>query len=103
MHILLLSFYFPPGLCAGSFRATALAKKLSEKLGSSDPLTVLTTVPNRYNSFQAESSSHVDWSNVLVVWTSLPSHKSGMIEQSKVCPAVARSRTHTINAWEMLR
>jgi glycosyltransferase involved in cell wall biosynthesis len=91
MHLLILSFYFQPDLCAGSFRATALVKKLAEKLGPSDQLTVLTTMPNRYNSFQAETSSHEDWGNVRIVRISLPSHKSGMVDQAKAFMAYARS------------
>ena len=91
MHILILSFYFQPDLCAGSFRATALVKKLAEKLSPSDQLTVLTTMPNRYNSFEADTSSHEDWGNVRILRINLPSHKSGMVDQSRAFITYARS------------
>jgi glycosyltransferase involved in cell wall biosynthesis len=91
LHLLVLSFYFQPDLCAGSFRATSLVKKLAEKLGPSDKLTVLTTMPNRYKSFQAESSSLENWGNVRILRISLPSHKSGMIDQSRAFLAYSRA------------
>lgn len=91
MHLLVLSFYFQPDLCAGSFRATALVDKLVAKLGPSDQITVLTTMPNRYKSFQADTSSHEDLGNVQIVRISLPSHKSGMVDQSRAFMAYARS------------
>lgn len=91
MHILILSFYFQPDLCAGSFRATALVKTLAEKLGPADRVTVLTTMPNRYKSFQIETSSYEDWGNVQILRISLPSHKSGMFDQSRAFIAYARS------------
>jgi len=91
LHILILSFYFQPDLGAGSFRATALVNELAERLGPSDKLTVLTTMPNRYKSFQTETTSHEKWGNVRVFRTSLPSHKSGMVDQSRAFITYARS------------
>lgn len=91
MHLLVLSFYFQPDFCAGSFRATALVEKLAAKLGPSDQITVLTTMPNRYKSFQSDASSHETLGNVQIVRISLPSHKSGMVDQSRAFMAYARA------------
>lgn len=55
MRILFLSFYYKPDLCAGSFRATALAEALSKKIGKADELHVLTTRPNRYRSYNVST------------------------------------------------
>lgn len=51
MRILLLSYYFPPDLSAGSFRAKALADALVAQ-GAHVELDVVTTTPNRYASHQ---------------------------------------------------
>ena len=46
MKILFLSYYYPPDLSAGSFRAEALISGLS-KIKNID-IDLLTTFPNRY-------------------------------------------------------
>lgn len=53
MKILFLSFYFRPDLSAGSFRATAVAEALKGLLPPGSQVDVLTTSPNRYQSFSA--------------------------------------------------
>ena len=55
MRILLLSFYYPPDLSAGSFRAAALVKALTQAGSTGLTIDVLTTVPNRYKSFDVSS------------------------------------------------
>lgn len=55
MRILFLTFYYEPDLCAGSFRSTALVKALSVQLGQNDFTEVLTTQPNRYQSFRCNA------------------------------------------------
>jgi len=47
LNILLLTFFYPPDLSAGSFRANALAKELS-KINEKIKVNVWTTSPNRY-------------------------------------------------------
>ena len=47
MKILFLSFYFPPDLCAGSFRAQSLIEGL-KKQDKITEIEILTTIPNRY-------------------------------------------------------
>ncbi len=91
MRILILSFYFEPDLCAGSFRTTALVQELTKRLGVSDEVTVVTTMPNRYDSFRSETPSQESWGNVHINRVHLPSHRSGMADQSLAFLAYARS------------
>lgn len=82
MRILFLTFYFRPDLTAGSFRAAALVDELSRQLGSEDEVHVLTTVPNRYSSFQEEASRRENVGNVDIYRFPLPDHQSGMLDQA---------------------
>jgi glycosyltransferase involved in cell wall biosynthesis len=51
LNILLLSFYYPPDLSAGSFRASALAEALLAECAGGLRVDVLTTQPSRYGSY----------------------------------------------------
>ena len=82
MRILFISFYFPPDLCAGSFRAGALVRELSKQLSSGDKVDVITTVPNRYASYSAKAPDLEKNGQVAIRRISVPSHQSGMIDQS---------------------
>lgn len=53
MKILVLSFYYKPDLCAGSFRCTALVDQLKQKMKQTDEIEVMTSMPHRYSSFEA--------------------------------------------------
>ena len=76
----MLSFYYQPDLCAGSFRCTALVDELA-KTGAS--IHVITTAPNRYESFQVSADKFTKIGNVTVNRITIPSHSSGMIDQIK--------------------
>jgi len=80
MKILVLSFYYKPDLCAGSFRATALVDQLAHSNVSVD---VVTTAPNRYASFEVKAPKVERSTNVAVHRVKLPSHQSGMVDQIK--------------------
>lgn len=90
MRILFLSFYYEPDLSAGSFRATALVKALRQTLPPESHIDLLTTVPNRYSSFNIAAQSVEDQGVVTVRRILLPAHKSGMHDQSKAFLAYAR-------------
>jgi glycosyltransferase involved in cell wall biosynthesis len=51
MKILVLTFYYPPDLSAGSYRASAIANALAAHDRASVQIDVLTTRPNRYQSY----------------------------------------------------
>lgn len=81
MRVLLLSFYFRPDLSAGSFRATALTKALRE-VDSSVEVDVVTTLPNRYDSFAVDAAEIEEGDGVVIRRIALPAHRSGMLDQS---------------------
>lgn len=81
MKVLILSFYFEPDLCAGSFRTTALVEKLSQQ--PDVEIEVITTLPNRYASFSAEAPAYEQRENTSIHRIKLPSHQSGMVDQAK--------------------
>lgn len=81
MKLLVLSFYYPPDLSAGSFRTAALVRALATAAPEAR-IDVLTARPNRYHSFTVEAPAHETFGNVSVDRIALPVHKSGMLDQS---------------------
>lgn len=79
MKILFLTYYFEPDLCAGSFRNTALFKDLVKNITSGTTIDVITTFPNRYDSFEASTKAVESYGEGLVVnRIMLPKHGSGL-------------------------
>lgn len=83
MKILFLSFYYQPDLSAGSFRSTSLIKALLEQLPSEAEIELITTHPNRYNSFTSEAPEFETHPGLTIHRIKLPKHKSGIFDQSK--------------------
>ncbi|CAL2082837.1 glycosyltransferase family 4 protein [Tenacibaculum sp. 190524A05c] len=84
MKILFLTFYFEPDLSAGSFRNTSLLKELLNHLNSDDTVDVITTQPNRYDSFKAEAKGIEEIkAGVVVNRITIPEHGSGIVGQIK--------------------
>ena len=81
MNILLLSFYYEPDLCAGSFRNTALVRSLRKSMNSGDSIDVLTTMPNRYHSYSQSADARETDGMVTINRIPLPEHKSGFSDQ----------------------
>lgn len=81
MDIVIVSFYYPPDLSAGSFRTGALVEALLRKLGPGDSIRVLTTQPNRYASFQTPAPAIEESDRLRVERISLPRHESGLKDQ----------------------
>ena len=97
--VLLLSFYYPPDLSAGSFRIASLEKALSDICGSDTQIDVITTMPNRYKSHIADVEKIHTEPGLSVHRVTLPSHKNGMIDQSKAFVTYAREvRRRTKNS-----
>ena len=80
MRILVLSFYYPPDLAAGSFRTKALTEQLSEHCPEVE-LQAIAAMPNRYQSFRAETPREERDGNVSVRLIPVPSHSSGLADQ----------------------
>ncbi len=91
MRILVLSFYFRPDLCAGSFRATALLEALSKEIPPGGKIDILTTAPNRYGSYSVEAPATEIVGNISVTRIELSAHRSGMIDQAKAFIVYART------------
>jgi glycosyltransferase involved in cell wall biosynthesis len=90
MRLLVLSFYYEPDLCAGSFRTTALVAALRERVPAGTQVDVVTTLPNRYSSF-SRVAAEVDTEDGLEVRRiRLPSHQSDMLGQSRAFVRFAR-------------
>lgn len=80
-RILYLSFYFEPDLCAGSFRNSPLAKELALQFGYENEIVVISTQPNRYNSFKVEAAPFEKIGNLIIHRISIPEHKNGFLDQ----------------------
>jgi hypothetical protein len=89
VKILFLSFYYEPDLCAGSFRATAMAQALLE-IDAKVEVEILTTLPNRYGSFEATAPTTETRERLCIRRFALPSHSSGMVDQSRAFLSYAR-------------
>ena len=88
-RILLLSFFYPPDLSAGSFRAKALVDALRERSAGDVEVEVLTTQPNRYRSHASEAADIEVQGCVRIRRIQLPGHKSGFLDQARAFAAFA--------------
>ena len=82
MKVLLLTFYFEPDLCAGSFRNTPLFSELLSQLKEDDFIHVFTTQPNRYKSFNKIVDSVEKGLNYEINRIKIPDHNSGLVDQA---------------------
>jgi len=96
MRILILTFYYPPDLCAGSFRTGALVESLLPRLPAGATVDVLTTMPNRYASCGFDCKEREEIGPLTIERIPLPSHRSGMIDQARAFLAFDRSITRLI-------
>lgn len=83
MRVLVLSYWYEPDLSAGSFRVTALVKQLRAQLPADAVIDVVTTMPNRYHTYKQSAASEECLGNVNIWRITLPSHKNGMVDQSR--------------------
>lgn len=81
MKLLILTFYFSPDLCAGSFRSSALVESLQQKMTDDDSIEVITTMPNRYKSKRNNALPYEKTKNLTIHRIAMPDHNSGMFDQ----------------------
>ncbi|MFT0625588.1 glycosyltransferase family 4 protein [Ectopseudomonas guguanensis] len=81
-RILLLTFFYPPDLSAGSFRAQALVEALQRRAGAGVQIDVLTTQPNRYACHACEVDSAERSPGLYVRRVHLPQVREGFIGQA---------------------
>ncbi|MDK2062894.1 glycosyltransferase family 4 protein [Aliarcobacter butzleri] len=85
MRILVLSFYYAPDLCAGSFRTTAFIEELKKQIKAEDKVEIITAMPNRYGSFSEDAKEFEKLEeNIDITRIDLGTHKSGFVDQSKL-------------------
>ena len=82
LRILILTFYYRPDLCAGSFRSSAFIKVLKTQLSVNDTVDILTTMPNRYHSYSENAREIESCGNINIKRIRIPSHKSGFFDQA---------------------
>lgn len=85
MNILYLTFYFEPDIGPGSFRNTTLVNELACQLTPKDSIHVITTKPNRYDSYKPAAVQQEEWYHggcpISIHRINIPSHKSGFLDQ----------------------
>jgi len=83
-RVLILSFYFAPDLCAGSFRTNALIESLEPlAFAKNVQIDVVTTMPNRYANFHVDAPTSEIKGCVTIHRIKIPSHQSGFVDQAK--------------------
>lgn len=80
-RILILSLYYPPDLSACAFRTTALVDALTQAAPEL-AIDVVTSLPNRYHSFNTEAASVEQHGSVTIRRLPIPAHRSDMITQA---------------------
>lgn len=89
IRVFILTFYYPPDLSAGSFRAAALVSQLAECLPQGSAIDVVTTAPNRYSSHEVAAPAAEEHGPIRIERILLPAHRSGMLDQAKAFAAFA--------------
>src|SRR2546421_2949196 len=83
VKVLILSFYYQPDLCAGSFRTTALVTALRERAPPGTQVDVVTTLPNRYHTFNQRAMEVETYDGLEIRRIKLPLHRSDMVGQAR--------------------
>lgn len=79
--ILYLTFYFEPDLSAGSFRNSTLVKELAHQVKGHAEVDVITSLPNRYSTFEVSAPQYEERDNYTIRRVAIPKHKNGMKDQ----------------------
>ena len=90
MKILFLGFYYPPDLSAGSFRSSSLVEALLKNSSKNVEIDLITTFPNRYNSFKIEGCELEVLPKLRIRRIRLPVHNNGILDQSIAFTKYAR-------------
>ena len=82
MKICFFTFYYSPDLSAGSFRSEGLVQNLISQMDIKDNLVVITTSPNRYQSFKVKTEVLTVKGNLKIFRIKLPKHSGTMLSQA---------------------
>tara|TARA_Y100000022_G_scaffold199925_1_gene213660 strand:- start:96 stop:1277 length:1182 start_codon:yes stop_codon:yes gene_type:complete len=80
MRLLIITFYYPPDLSAGSFRVRELVKSLQIKERNLD-IHVITTQPNRYHELSNDFKIIEKFKQLTIHRLTIPRHKNTMFGQ----------------------
>ena len=80
-RILYLTYFYEPDLSAGSFRNTSLSGELARQLKSTAEIDVITTVPNRYRSFNEDAVRYERRENISITRIKVSRFNAGMFGQ----------------------
>ncbi|GAB3027603.1 glycosyltransferase family 4 protein [Spirosoma pulveris] len=87
MTILFLTFYFEPDTGPGAFRTAALVRELARRLSAESAVHVITTHPNRYQSFKPAAADREAWTDsncpVTIRRVQVPPHNSSQLGQMR--------------------
>lgn len=91
MRLLILTFYYPPDLSAGSFRTSALVEALHALRPEGLKVDVITTKPNRYRNIPDGAPAFEDHGWLTIRRLTLPPHRSGAVDQTRAFMSFAPS------------
>ena len=100
MKLLILSFYYPPDLSAGSFRTAALVEALQAQRPEGLQIDVITTQPNRYHSVSDQAAEIEDHGGLKIRRLPLPPHRSGALDQARAFTAFLRGALPEVREGE---
>lgn len=85
MTILFLTFYFEPDTGPGAFRTAALVRELASQLSAESAVHVITTHPNRYQSYKPPAADREEWTDgncpVTIHRVQVPPHNNSQLGQ----------------------
>ncbi len=81
MKILVLSFCYEPDLTAGSFKNSALVKKLVQLGGENLQIDVITTLPNKFRSYDVEAKPFEEQEKLRIWRIEVPAHETGFMDR----------------------
>jgi glycosyltransferase involved in cell wall biosynthesis len=96
VRVLVVSFYYPPDLSAGSFRTAALVSALRARAPADTQIDVITTLPNRYQAYLKEAPELEVSEGLEIRRIRLPVHRSDMIGQSRAFLTYARQALSSV-------
>lgn len=97
MKILVLTFCYEPDLTAGSFKNSALVKSLSKIGGENVEIDVLTTMPNKFKSYEVETKPYEEIDNVKVWRIDVPPHNTGFSDR------IWTYKSYYYGVWDILK
>lgn len=84
LKLLVLAFYYPPDLSAGAFRCAALIEELQKILPHDAEIDIITTLPNRFSSYEVYAAATERQGHVTVRRLQMPEPRGGVKHQARM-------------------